>query len=357
MTSIQNELTQLTKKLITFQTTSDKPEAIIACLRFVEKYLRGNNLNIKRFNVRGTPSLLVSTSKTNIPTYCLNGHIDVVNAQQSEFVPAIRNGRIYGRGAIDMKASIAAMMLLMNSYRGKNSLAAMFVSDEEIDGDKGTKYILDRGFRPQFTIITEESNLDITVRQKGGCVIHVAISGRKAHSSEPWKGKNAIDTAINFYSDLRETVEKITSANYPSTLTLGTFQGGDTPNFVADSAKFEIDIRYPDENIGQSIRKAIQRLSKRYQASVNYLSQKKIMESGNCERQISLLSKLISKAISKKPLLKKTPYSGDGRFFTEYALPVIEFGPIGKNYHAKDEYVEIQGLTSYYEILNTFVRK
>lgn len=356
MIQAQEELIQLTKKLITFQTVSDDPEAMRGCLDFIEDYLSGNSLTLRRFDVNGTPSLLVSTAKTNTPTLCLNGHIDVVGGSPDQFTPTIRSGRIYGRGAIDMKASIAAMMLLLKTYRGKNSIAAMFVSDEESDGEKGTKYILDQGFRPQCTIVTEESNFDITVKQKGGFVISVKTSGRKAHSSEPWKGVNAIDKAIGFYSDLRETVEKISSPDYPSTVTLGAFHGGDDPCFVADRASLKADIRFPDAKAGELIREALLSLGKQYHANITYLSKKNIMESSGCERQITLLSNLICDAVGRKPMLKKASYSGDGRFFTELSLPAVEFGPIGKNYHAQNEYVEIQSLNTYYEILHTFCR-
>ena len=80
------------------------------------------------------------------------------------------------------------------------------------------------------------------------------------------------------------------------------------------------------------------------------------MESVGCEKQISLLSRLVAETAGRKPLLKKTPYSGDGRFFTEFSLPVIEFGPIGANYHANSEYVEIQNLEKYFNILSRFIQ-
>jgi len=358
MITVRKELIYLTKQLILFKTTPENKKEIQNCFLFIQKYLKDTGLYLNTFNSKGTPSLLVSNSQTKSPDLLINGHIDVVEASFNQFNPFIKDNKIYGRGAIDMKGSVAVIMLLMKNLPKNSSgkIVSLFVSDEEIDGENGTKYILSKRFKPKFTIIAEESNFDIIVQQKGGFVLNIKTYGKKAHSAEPWKGENAIDKAIEIYQSFEKGLGTNKSALFKPTINMGKFNGGTNANFVADLASFDVDIRFTNKIEEKRIVDKISSLKKKEDVKITVRSYKRAMRSGGGKRQIEILADLVKKIVGKTPIIKKTPYSGDGRFFTEYNLPVVEFGPVGANYHADNEYVKIDSLEKYYQMLDKFRR-
>lgn len=356
MNNTKNELIFLTKKLIQYKTLSNNKREIEKCFNFIKEYLQNTGLYLNTYNSNKTLSLLVGNSKSNTPDILFNGHIDVVKGNENQFYPFIKENRIYGRGAVDMKGSIAVLMYLMKTQAKKclNKIAALFVSDEEIDGKNGTKYVFSKGLKPKFTIICEESNFDIVVKQKGGFVLTVETFGKKAHSAEPYKGENAIDKAIEIYNVFKQALAK-NKVCFNPTINIGKIAGGISVNFVPDYTVFELDIRFTTKKTREKIADIIRLLNKRTDVRITVKSYKSIMKSGICQKQIQILKKCVKQIIGKNPILQKTSYSSDGRFFTEKNLPVVEFGPRGENYHADNEYVEIESLIQYLIILKKFI--
>ncbi len=358
---MKKEITKIVSDLIRFKTTFDKPTEIDACIKYIVKYFEGTDLVIKKYRSNGVPSLLIAnTNEYKDVDLLLNGHIDVVAGQEKQFIPTIKGNKLYGRGAIDMKGSVAVMMYFMKYFATKSDkkVAAMFVSDEEIDGKDGSKYILAKEkLKPKFAIITEESNFDIVTKQKGGYVLSVKVSGKKAHGAEINKGQNAVNIGIALYTNLKQLVE----SDKDTTLNIFNFKSGlkgiDKPvgQFVPDMCSFELDIRYFNRKIEKMVKKWMTRLNKRKNVSVSIKSYKEIMESTGYKKALRKLRPLIKKYAGKYSKITKTPYASDARFFSVRGLPVVEFGPRGKYYHQDNEYADIESLVTCLCILTKFV--
>ncbi|KKQ24235.1 MAG: Succinyl-diaminopimelate desuccinylase [Candidatus Roizmanbacteria bacterium GW2011_GWC2_37_13] len=354
---IKKELIELNKKLVRFKTISSNKSELERCIRFIENYFNINNLFKKIFYSNGIPSLLVSNSLSKNPDLLLNGHIDVVEGNNNQFKPFVKNDKLYGRGTIDMKSSIAVIMLIMKKLKSTNKkISAMFVSDEEIFGKDGTKYILNKGYKPKFTIITEESNFDIVIKQKGQLTLKLEAKGKSGHGSQPWTGLNAIEELIEIYQKIRNLFPKEQKNTWNiNSINLGIINGGVAPNVIPSKAELILDIRYPTNLKLDSFLVRFYGILRKSSVTYSLLTKTNPMDSGNAIFFINKLKPIVEKQIKRKAKLKWTNYCSDGRYFSDSKLPVIEFGPTGANYHTDNEYVDINSLVNYYEILKRFI--
>ncbi len=127
-----NEIITLTQELIRFRTVKNNPQEIKSGVDFIKKYLSGCGVLIQEFESAGKPSLFITYTKTKRPKLLLNGHLDVVEGEEEQFIPKIIGNKLYGRGAVDMKAGLATMLFLMKELsEQKPDIGLMIVSDEK----------------------------------------------------------------------------------------------------------------------------------------------------------------------------------------------------------------------------------
>lgn len=194
-----------------------------------------------------------------------NGHTDTVpgfNMDYEAFKPFIKDGNLHGRGSVDMKGAIAAMLgaIIAIKRKGdtlKKGVVFAGVIDEE-QACKGTEQIVRSGkIKPKLAVIGEPTNLETAIVHKGMEWIEVTFKGRATHGSRPKEGINAIYLANEFLSRLRYDLEpKIFQKTYPllgtATINPGVIKGGDDPNIVPDRCVVQMDRRWlPNETIDE----------------------------------------------------------------------------------------------------------
>jgi len=149
----------------------------------------------------------------------VNGHIDVVPAGPAEawtsppYGAEIRDGRIYGRGAVDMKGGVGAMLAAMRclieiDWRPAGDVTLESVVNEELGGYNGTLACCVRGYSADAAIIPECTDFQVTTASKGGQVYRALIPGLPVHSCFWWKGVSAFDNAIKFKQALHDFEEE-----------------------------------------------------------------------------------------------------------------------------------------------------
>ena len=205
---------------------------------------------------KGRPNVLGYIGEGK-PSVAILAHMDVVppgNGWEGDpFLPKVREGKIYGRGALDDKGPYAAAWagvkaILNSSLPFKGSIILGAVADEERGSKVGMKFLLEEGFSPSFCIIPDGGRIDeVVTGEKGMVWIKLSTSGRSVHASTPEKGENAICKLMSFLSSLSEF--KFKGDYHPSfsesTLNLGQIKGGEAPNVVPDNCEAILDIRYP----------------------------------------------------------------------------------------------------------------
>jgi succinyl-diaminopimelate desuccinylase len=345
---------ELLKTLIRIEssTKASANEAILYCSRWLET----QGIQTKNFDHNGYKSV-VSEIGSGSKTLIFNGHLDVVSAKSAQFSPYEEDGKLYGRGSADMKAGVSAMMCVLADLKNKSincKIQLQLVSDEE-DGDNCSKSLTDEGYIGDFVICGEPTNLGIGVQSKGILQIDIGIFGKSAHGSRPWQGENAILKAyeiFNLITKLPFAKEKSELYDFPS-INLSKIDGGDVYNKVPHFCKMSLDIRFlPQQNIGEIIDQiksiaggeeiTIFSEGDPVKTDINDLYVKKLLES-------------ISSVSNKKNAITFGQHgSSDTRFFSRFNIPAVEFGPCGENWHGDDEYVTIDSVVLYKDILEEF---
>jgi len=172
------------------------------------------------------------------------------NMEIEPFKPVVKDGRLYGRGACDTKASLAAMLVALRNVlrRGKPACSVVFAAtvDEE-HKFTGVKELLESGMRATFGVVGEPTNLDVVIAHKGVVRWEIRTRGKTAHSSRPNEGVNAIYRMARLISAVERYAAGGISRLHPlvggATLSVGTILGGQAINVVPDSCSIQLDRR------------------------------------------------------------------------------------------------------------------
>jgi succinyl-diaminopimelate desuccinylase len=204
----------------------------------------------------GRPSVVARFGSADRPALAWNGHLDVVPTgdpstwRHPPFGAEIADGRLIGRGAVDMKGSIASAFAAVSAIRRAGvepggRLDLHLVADEEMAGQHGTNVLLEQGFLDQdAAIVGEASELTIMLAERGGAWVTATTRGRAAHGSRPHEGVNAITSMSRFLLAIEEVLPDV---QHPlvgrPTVNAAQIEGGSAPNVVPDLCSVEIDRR------------------------------------------------------------------------------------------------------------------
>ncbi|MDD4112244.1 MAG: ArgE/DapE family deacylase [Herbinix sp.] len=211
-------------------------------------------------NYEGRPNLIaLSKGRGKGKSIILNGHIDTVpldNINLWKHHPLsgmIEDGKIYGRGACDMKAGVAAMILAVKYIKDcklelKGDIIIESVVDEE-GGGNGTLACIAEGYKADAAIVTEPTGLNMFCASRGVFLLEVKVTGKSSHACYKWSGVNAIEKAYKIADGLKELETRwlATRKNplLPSpTITLGQIEGGISAATVPSNCIMRFDIKY-----------------------------------------------------------------------------------------------------------------
>ena len=300
----------------------------------------------------------------------LNSHLDTVEPYGMKIEPfsgIVKNGRIYGRGAADMKSALAAMIIAGKAIKESNvhlrgDLIISSCSDEE-GRASGSEHLARTGLKVDMAIVGEPTELDLAVAQKGLTFIDIEVEGKATHGSQPEKGKNAILVMNEIINRLKSTY--LTSLNKKEhnllgkpTLNIGFIEGGYRPNVVADHCKISIDRRIIPGEDCQTIEKEINEVVRDFQirdpdikVKVNVLKWIKCLPSeiSPNEMIVRSASENLEHVIGRKPRIIGAPYWTDaGSFINIMRIPVLVFGPGElEQAHSSSESIPIDILLAY----------
>jgi acetylornithine deacetylase/succinyl-diaminopimelate desuccinylase len=214
----------------------------------------------------GRPNLLATVAGKNPGRHLIFcGHTDTVapNAitTMDPFAAEIREGRMYGRGAADMKGAVAAMaaaLVALKKFDGLEKGAVTFaaVIDEEMES-LGAEALINSGITAEGAIVGEPTANQIAIGHKGLEWLEIEFLGKATHGGTPEKGVNAISAAAKFARIVEEElVPAFQLRRHPvlggPTINLGTIRGGDQPSTVAARCRIQLDRRWvPAETIEQ----------------------------------------------------------------------------------------------------------
>lgn len=353
--SLRRELIELTCDLIAFPSTADRPADLVAVVDYVERYARAiDGLIVQRFNIQDKPSLMVTLRNTTTPALMLNGHLDVVAARPQQYAAEIRDGRIYGRGSQDMKGACAVLMRVMKDLAAlpqPPDVGFMFVGDEEIGGFQGTGYLLEQGWRTEFFIAAEPTDLDICYAAKGMVRVDITIHGSPAHGSRPWSGVNPMTALRDGLIALEKRFPTPKEAAWVTTATPTVVRGGDTLNRIPETVTLSLDIRHVPEETPEAIAAAVEACFPGATVAKNSTGGIPLITDRN-DPHLGRLAALTERVTGRPTGYYREHYGSDARFYSGAGMPAICFGPTGAGLHSDEEWVEIASLEQLHAIFH-----
>jgi succinyl-diaminopimelate desuccinylase len=347
---------QLTERLIAFDTAT--PAGLGPALDFVEGWLEGCGARVER-RVFGDRECVLARVGTGAQRVIFHGHLDVVPGRADQFRARTEGGRVYGRGAYDMKGALAAMMLATGDLaKGLDGtvIELVIVPDEERSepGPNCTELLVTEGLRADFVICGEPTDMQVGVQAKGVLMLRAEVEGVAAHGSTPWLGQSAILAGVDRYRQIQDLPFAAGSTELfarPS-INLGRIKGGDAINKVPDHCRLDIDVRYlpgqdPDDVLAQ-----IQGLG---DWTLEVLVERPPAYVDPSDPYVQLLLTAVG---AYEPTATSVGRDGasDAVGFLAAGVPAIEFGPRGAGHHGPAEYVEAASLVSYRRALVDFAR-
>lgn len=302
-------------------------------------------------------------------TLIFNGHLDVVPAgdpSQWKYLPfqgRYYKGKIYGRGASDMKSGIAAFIHAISVidrskiHPQKGGIKLHLVSDEESHGHQGTGFLTQTGqIRGDAALVGEPTDLLPVIAHKGALWIKISTFGRSAHGSKPHRGVNAIEKMTKFVDQLNSIpLEREHPLLGKPTLNIGTIRGGTKINIVPDRCEIEVDRRFlpgeEKEKVLGEIREILESLRSRdplFQYRMEEIDFAEPSEVNPEEEIVRTGVEAIQEVIGKKPNLSVFSGFTDSRFYiNQCRIPALILGPGNTDQsHTTDESVEVDALVN-----------
>ncbi len=352
---MEKQIIALAKKAIAIKSIAgnkDKLREIIDL--FVGQFNNDSLFEIKHFSNDGVLSVTVKP-RFKQPKIWLNAHLDVVPADDHLFTPRIFENKLYGRGALDMKTAAAAFALLTKRLieKGKN-VGLMLVTDEEIGGHRGTKFLIEKNaVKPEFVIVGEPTNMEIGIESKGIITLEIISSGKTAHGSRPWLGENAIVAMIGPISQLLKAFPIPNREAWRTTVNLGIIQAGLAVNQVPDKCTIKLDVRNISKDDPKIIIKKIKNIFNKQNVCVKMLESPIFSDHEN--PYIKNFARVLRSVLKRKAVFLKGHGSSDIRFFTEKEIPAIAFGLTGEGLHSNDEWVSLESVGKLKKVLENYL--
>jgi succinyl-diaminopimelate desuccinylase len=365
-----NEL-QLAKELIRYPSITPIDAGV---MKFLEKKLRklGFKTKILEFQEKNTKPVknLYARLGTKGPNFCYAGHLDVVPAGNlkdwtvNPFRPSIKKGHLIGRGANDMKSSIAAFVsavsiFVKNNKKFDGSISLLITGDEEGIAINGTKkvveYLKKRKEKINFCLVGEPTNPNklgemIKIGRRGSMTGRLSVIGVQGHVAYPHRANNPSTTLVQILKELKEIkFDKGTKDFQPTNLEVTKINIDNTAdNVIPGLANATFNIRFNNKHSSNSIKTKINKILKKIcnKNKSNY----KIEYSVSGEAFLTkpnqttyMIQDIIKKITKIKPELSTTGGTSDARFIRKIA-PCLEFGLVGKTMHKVDEAVSLGDL-------------
>ncbi len=311
------------------------------------------------------------------PLFVFAGHTDVVPPGPAEkwqtpaFEPTQRDGFIFGRGAADMKGSLAAMMVAVEDFvkahpQHKGRIAFLITSDEEDKWVNGTVRVVEalqaRGEKLDYCIVGEPSSTNkvgdvIKIGRRGSITGRLHVHGKQGHVAYPHLANNAVHKALPALHELSAIEWDQGNQHFPpSSFQITRVQAGHANNIVPGEMMVEFNMRFSTEQTAEGIKERVRHVCKRHHIDCDeewsLSGDPFLTEKGQL---LDVSREVIEQVCGFTPECNTKGGTSDGRFIAKTGAQVIELGPCNATIHQVNECVRIDDLVIltqlYYRIL------
>ncbi len=349
------------------------------CQAILSQYLQNSGFVAEILQFEDVTNLWLRKG-TTAPLFVFAGHTDVVPTGPEEewtsppFSPTIRENKLYGRGAADMKSSIAAMAVACKNFvasipEHKGSIAFLITSDEEGPATNGTVKVIQalqaRNENIDMCIVGEPSSSKtlgdtLKIGRRGSLSATLNVKGIQGHVAYPHLAKNPVHEFAPALAELTTIQWDSGNEHFPAT----TFQisninsGTGANNVIPGNMQLEFNLRFSTEITAEDIKTKI--LSVLEQHSLDYDINWHL--SGNpfyCEpgELTNACEQAVEEVVAINPELSTGGGTSDGRFIAPTGAQVVELGPVNESIHKVNEHIEVDALEKLTEIYQKILEK
>jgi len=357
-----NEL-KLARELIRRPSVTPKDAGAINILA---KYLRSLGFKCQMMNFKNIKNLYAKLGKSS-PNFCFAGHTDVVPVGNlkswsvNPFLGVVKNNKLIGRGASDMKGSIACFIAALSQFKKvrpkfKGSISLLITGDEEAIAINGTKKVVEklkkRKEKINFCLVGEPTNLTklgqmMKIGRRGSITGYLTVYGTQGHVAYPHQANNpapVITKILNHIENMK--LDRGTKNFQPSNLEVVNINIENTAdNVIPAEATATFNIRFNNKHSSGSLKKKLNKvfsnICRRSKCSfkISYMvSGEAFLTTPN--KTTYMIQKIIKKITKVKPKLSTAGGTSDARFIRKIS-PCVEFGLVGKTAHKVDEMVSV----------------
>ena len=353
----------LTQELIRRRTVTPEDEG---CQALIAQRLSRIGFQCESIQC-GAVTNLWARRGTSGPLLCFAGHTDVVPTgplsewHSDPFVPSIRDGRLYGRGAADMKSSIAAFIIAVEAFVAERaghsgSIAFLITSDEEGPSVDGTVRVVERlkarNERIDYCLVGEPSSVNvlgdmIKNGRRGSLSGKLTVRGVQGHIAYPHLVKNPILMLAPALTELGAIQWDAGNEYFPAT----SFQvsnihaGTGANNVVPGSLKMDFNFRFSTECTAQSLKERTDEVLRRhgldYSIDWHLSGSPFLTERGALVAAVQSAIKAVNGVV---PELSTSGGTSDGRFIADICPQIVELGPVNASIHKLNEHIDLQAL-------------
>jgi succinyl-diaminopimelate desuccinylase len=367
----RDEIVALASRLIAVPSTSGEERAI---MEDVARWCDEVGLQYQTIaSDPDRPNVIVTVGDlTSGPTIVMNGHLDTVPVsdpvawKSGPYDPTVSDDgrKLIGRGASDMKSSVAVMLYVAQLLKDaplNGGVQVHVVSDEETNGKFGTLFVLDeiaagRLPRPDYCLIGEKSDLKVRNAERGLLAIDVTVLGRASHTAAARvTGVNAIAKAAKAIVALDTDIDRFHPAVGKPVISINTIQAGVAHNVVPGECTFSIDRRLiPGETRDSAVAEIVAKLDAiaaddpnfRYELTID--PQRNHIPANITDEDSPLVQAVQAsiRAVTGQEPEYFVAWAGatDGRFYRQAGIDTVGYGPGGENAHGANEAVNIDDL-------------
>ncbi|MDO4696226.1 MAG: succinyl-diaminopimelate desuccinylase [Neisseria sp.] len=349
------------------------------CQNILAERLRAAGFEIEPLNFGETKNFWARKGKA-APLVCFAGHTDVVPSGPEEnwtsppFEPAEREGKLYGRGAADMKTSIAAFVtacerLIADRPDHPGSIALLITSDEEGDAHDGTVRVVDvlaeRGETIDYCIVGEPTAVETlgdTVKngRRGSLSGNLTVKGRQGHIAYPHLAVNPVHMFAPALAELAATEWDKGNAYFPPTgFQISNINGGTgAGNVIPGELNVKFNFRFSTESSAESLKERVCAILDKhgveYDLQWSLSGQPFLTEAG---RLTEVAQEACAEVCGVRAELSTSGGTSDGRFIKAVAKELIELGPVNASIHQIDEHIELAAVPQLSAIYEGILRR
>ena len=336
------------------------------CQALLAKRLAAAGFRGEDASVNGVTNLWARRGEAR-PLVCFAGHTDVVPPgpleqwQSDPFAPTVRDGRLYGRGAADMKSSIASFVVAVEQFVAERpahagSIALLLTSDEEGPSVDGTARVVERlkarGETIDYSIVGEPSStaqLGDTVRvgRRGSLTARITVRGIEGHVAYPERVRNPIHLLAPALAELAATEwDRGNEAFPPTSFQVSNLNAGSgVENIVPGSALVVCNFRFSTASTEVSLRSRLEEVLRKHRLDYSIawtLGGKPFLSDRG--RLLEVVQRAVQAHTGRVPQLSTAGGTSDGRFIIDICPEIVELGPVNSSIHKLNEHIELGAL-------------